>query len=857
MSSSRADPASIARPPRRAGAAGGSAILVVAMLILGVACRSGSSGSTGEQPHGPSSPSAPWEGPAVTALTAEAGPDRAVGAGARVTLDGTRSRSPAGAITSWSWVQSDGPAVTLSGAGTARPSFDAPEVDGAGGRLSFQLTVGDATSATAVDVIHVDLQERGAPVPTTSLGKLRRAMQEGSVDRETAARYLAFATWDDPRLPAEFRGEPSRSASWAHAVLAEEFATLSSETQAIVLPFLLPPGHPEGHAPGALAASGRAAAALPPAERHSVEGAHVVVWYRSTLADGALTASALVTEIEGTIWLRLHEVWTDDHMPVLDDSRVGAAFNGIHGKLNVYLEPLADYGYMSPYGKGPAPTFVVLRESLPFSGRSPAGLVESAAHELTHSCQYSFRHKEPYGARRFLYEAVATWAEDDVYPDHHSEQEYAGTFLDHMTLPLDDDTTDLRPYGSYLLFQWVTRGSEDRAFVRRAFVEAENTTQLQAVDAAFPRWGGLYFGFEKLWGSFVDQIWNRNPGESFWELDDLTSGAQAVGPPLELTVGATGDAGFELNAGVRHLTARIHRFTLGDPNVRTIHFYDGLSYRLMELTGDDGSVALVPDPAGTPFDNQGAVTRMFLKRGERWTALGWNSPSLGDRSICQDTPAEEVQEIAIAFGDAIPEQGHALRPLGEPPLLWVTNIGCDHWEGTVSAQTSAGRADLPQETVTATNVLFTRFHPAGMDTGELAFQLEAADVSWSIGGAVGNCTYSGTQSWHQGSPNGPTGGLGFVPTILSGGSHRKYEASATGTEHPVSYTITCTFPDSPPVVTTGTKVVEWLRTVKAADPAWRPTVSDDGQLAAGTADAGDMTYTWTLKAFPGLAPLEN
>lgn len=90
--------------------------------------------------------------------------------------------------------------------------------------------------------------------------------------------------------------------------------------------------------------------------------------------------------------------------------------------------------------------------------------------------------------------------------------------------------------------------------------------------------------------------------------------------------------------------------------------------------------------------------------------------------------------------------------------MWVTNIGCDHWEGAVSAQTSPDQVDVPQETITATKVLFTRYHPAGMDTGELAFRLESADVSWTMSGQVRNCTFSGSQSWRQTPANG-IGGL--------------------------------------------------------------------------------------------------
>ncbi len=64
------------------------------------------------------------------ALTAEAG--------AAVALDGADSAGPWGANVSWAWTQSGGPAVVLTGAGGATPSFTAPETDA---ELYFTLTV--------------------------------------------------------------------------------------------------------------------------------------------------------------------------------------------------------------------------------------------------------------------------------------------------------------------------------------------------------------------------------------------------------------------------------------------------------------------------------------------------------------------------------------------------------------------------------------------------------------------------------------------------------------------------------------------------------------------------------------------
>ena len=57
---------------------------------------------------------------------ADAGPDQEVNAGDTVTLDGTGSTDPDSDPLTYSWVQTAGPAVTLTGANTAQPTFTAP-----------------------------------------------------------------------------------------------------------------------------------------------------------------------------------------------------------------------------------------------------------------------------------------------------------------------------------------------------------------------------------------------------------------------------------------------------------------------------------------------------------------------------------------------------------------------------------------------------------------------------------------------------------------------------------------------------------------------------------------------------------
>jgi hypothetical protein len=814
-------------------------------------------------PTAPGDPAAPWLGAAPAALAAVPGPDRSVPSGAHVVLDGTRSTSPTGAITAWSWVQVAGTTVALTSADTHHPEFDAPTVADEPAQLAFELTVWDGTGASTTATQLVLVHEPYPPGPASGVELVRRAMREGTLDRDTAAQYLAFSAFGDPRLPPAYQGDvESPSGSWPLAVLREEYATLSPGTQSVVLPFLLPPGHPtrlaNGLDRGTAALSARPsgawpAAAAPPAHtQRGVESTHVVVWYWTDEANAAATADKLVDEIEATIWPKLAEVW-GDHMPIVSDAGVGAAFRGTHGKLNVFLDPVAVdsalksvYGYENAYGSPfhAGPSYVVLTSNLPWSQKGPPpGLIQCAAHEITHACQDSLDHSESYEQRRFLYEAVATWAMDDVYRDVNAEHGFAPAMMDFPLLPLDDEIGN-HPYGAYLFFQWYTRGSGDRAFVRRAFENLVWENSAAAVDDAFPLYNGQKFGLDVRWGDFLEAQWNGDPAKYFQSGDGLTKQVKEQ-PVRTLTLGGGADVRAEMAANVAYLAGTYHHFTV-DPGVRTIHFFDGFTYPLAEKAASDGTTLITVSGTPTADEIRTAATRVLVKRPSGWVSFGPMSASTGNLYFCQDDPADAVQEIIIAFGNARTKRGDLRSPKGVKPALWATNIGCYRWRGSVSAQSSPN-PDGPVETLVVNNVVFGPWVTSGQRTGAGRFEVKSGSASWSIGGSDSSgCSYSGSGSFPVGpTPYGPGGMLTFAPEIVRGGVYRTYEADGSSGLYEVSYTVTCPSPDGS-TVTTHTKAVDWLNTARQADPSWRPTVSASGNVASGTADDGSMVYTWSF-----------
>ncbi len=96
--------------------------------------------------------------------TANAGADMALNAGAPVTLDGTASSDGDGDVLTYAWVQTGGPAVTLSSATAARPTFTAPPATATVQPLTFSLVVSDGVTSSAADTVVVLVNANLPPV---------------------------------------------------------------------------------------------------------------------------------------------------------------------------------------------------------------------------------------------------------------------------------------------------------------------------------------------------------------------------------------------------------------------------------------------------------------------------------------------------------------------------------------------------------------------------------------------------------------------------------------------------------------------------------------------------------------------
>ncbi len=110
-----------------------------------------------------------WGPPQNIPPLALAGPDQTANEGETVSLDGSNSYDPDGAITSYHWAQTSGTAVTLSDAASPAPTFTAPSVGSAGQALTFKLTVTDNGSLSDTDTVIINVSNDNQ-APTADAG---------------------------------------------------------------------------------------------------------------------------------------------------------------------------------------------------------------------------------------------------------------------------------------------------------------------------------------------------------------------------------------------------------------------------------------------------------------------------------------------------------------------------------------------------------------------------------------------------------------------------------------------------------------------------------------------------------------
>lgn len=839
------------------------------MLALLAACGGGGGGGGGDGP-GATDPPAPVLPPTVAFKLVPARLGLAVGGdGALLIL------SPPGALT-WS---SSNPAVASVDA-TGRVSALAP------GSAVISVTSGAQTTTAPVKVHGSTDATAGALIAT--------ALAQNRITAEQALMYRVLARFGDPRLPAEFDGAPQTSPE--HLLMREvsgKLATLSEATQAVLMPFLLPPAYAESWyaqqpgAPASGAAAGSAAAvraralAAPGGVRRQnlitvncrVTGyptgwlrrstAHFNIYYPDVQPSNQAEANisqAIATVVE-EVYLSMTSLL--QRFPISD---LGEACNGGDGAADIYLNfdmPAADYAATTTYpGRCEAvASYVSINSMHPFFRYDVAQRPSDAAvlrkvkavlaHEITHVLQFAMDRHAACDDYVWADEATAQWAMDYVDPTYNQEDGFeklssAGTrtggFLlryladDHMRSierPGPDETVAQHGYAEYLFFQYLVRKYAP-ATIKQIFDAQVAQASVEAVESVLAARGGM----KAVWPEFAQSLWvgAAGPGLEYWNNQDRYDyGLANIFEP------ATGDA---FAAGRTRLkTLEVDQRSQPRATFKLLEnalefpgdFYaiEARSLYYEHLKFSDATVhsVILMNPIAVLPNREFMKLQAVKKIGGVWRPVeDWTADS--SKSFCLDKVDERLEELILIVSNSEVSRG-AEQPFRIPKIfpmrLSTSNVGCWKWKGAASTEKTYDDGIISG---VATGSGVVEFEVLNTLAGRLQFEPRSGFIDGIAEERIGLCQsrqVGARRNVSTGVPPDGTLDLNLDLDLGFGETPNRELITLTGFGSLLT-TATASCPRVPDITTVGDQSWTWLQ----LDSEATYTVSADGQTIEGS-----------------------
>jgi hypothetical protein len=396
------------------------------------------------------------------------------------------------------------------------------------------------------------------------------------------------------------------------------------------------------------------------------------IWWKKANQTDFTIARTILDEWDGMVYPKLRSLMGRDKLPDVDE-----ACNGGNERLDIYLVELGGSEGTKGFNKAYEPHCGTRPTFLQINRRLPANQLRSVlAHEAMHSFQWAFPvdskcYREDY---KWWMEATATWAEHYVYPHDNDEHLYTSYFLKEPERPFETDT-NYHQYGAYLLPFFLSQRYEPE-LIRKSWEAMEEHDSLAGIDSV------MAGGWKQQWPEFARLNWNRKPVDDYQRWDQVQLGATpAISTAVEMQ-GRT-DLQYALPAEIPHLATRYYRWTFADETARNITFYNGLTFNLQRAESTQNSEYLKLDPV-TPEQQQGARVQALIKlEGEPWQTADWTGLPIA--TFCRDKRSERLEELVLIMSNSeFADRDYVLKPVGDPPLLTVDNIGCWKWQGTIT-----------------------------------------------------------------------------------------------------------------------------------------------------------------------------
>lgn len=504
-----------------------------------------------------------------------------------------------------------------------------------------------------------------AITPPNSYQLLNEALARGEIDDEQVLVYKIFASFNDPRLPAEYRGDDAELHDGM--VVAEALArwdSLSPETQATLAPFTLWPGEPgswlqlqEGIAGGPLAVVGPMAQTdAPPIVILPLETSpNVRVWYRQDRPEDQAVAQSIVGMVDTQVWPKLTELMGP---PKSDLGMGNLEGNGEDPRIDIVLSGEDIRSFARPFDCHETSGFIQL-------GTQGTNL-HTVTHELTHVIEFKYPVSTGCQSPEYtwLHEAVAQWSIDYVDPATQAER---GTktgllpkacFLDVPGLPLDL-RNDCHEYGSYLFFQYLDR-SYAPSYIPAVWAAAAGEDSLGAINSVVASAGGM----AEVWPDFALAAYNVDPSKRFQQWDSLSFGARVEQVPVAL--GGASSRDFTARGDVEHMAALYTGFRFEDAKIKKVTFSHPFS--------------------GNPAARVTAVVKF---EGEDWKVEDWTP--FAEKTFCYDDPGQKrLEQLVIIVSNSSYENGGAVLSGAHPKLTVADTCACGRpqeaisWSGTLN-----------------------------------------------------------------------------------------------------------------------------------------------------------------------------